>query len=347
MSKTTEIETQSGKTLKSRVIMILKLAFVCGLLYFLAKKGFISVQAMQQAFQRWDKIIPAVLALLFSVGLGVIRWQWLLEAHNIQLGWVKTLQLTFIGNFFNVALPGAVSGDLIKAFYIGKELKAQKAAAFGSILFDRVVGLSALILLSAGALLFNIGSPANSGLIRGIQFVLTAGASGFLAFYTYLFLVREKHDPLLKVLKWMETKVSKLSAITQIYSSLRHYHNHRITILKALGISVIIHMIVGWSCLNFAQALGETHLAIGSLYVVIPLGLLVTAIPVAPAGVGTGNIAFLYLFHLINSERGADIFSLFALTNLFVGALGGLVYFRFRSDVQVPSLQGAEPSTAV
>jgi len=101
--------------------------------------------------------------------------------------------------------------------------------------------------------------------------------------------------------------------------------------MKVLVASILIHLTVGWCCLNFAQALGEFQLSLGSLYIVVPLGLLITAIPVAPAGVGTGNLAFLYLFHLIGSERGADVYSLFALTNIVLSSIGGLVYLRYKS----------------
>lgn len=339
-------QNKINPALKQKIILFLKLVFVFGLLYFLAQKGFISLSATQQALSHWEKIVPAVLALFFSVFLGVIRWQWLLRAQDIHLNWGRTTQLSLIGCFFNIALPGAVSGDFVKAFYVGKETRGQKARAFGTILFDRVVGLSALVLVSAGALIFGFESYLNTPLFAAIQFVLGTGAVCVITFYTYLFLVREKHDPLLKFLKYIDGRVEKLKSITQIYESLRHYHNHRVTVIKALLLSIFIHMTVGWGCLYFAQALGEMQLPLSALYVVVPLGLLITAVPVAPAGVGTGNVAFLYFFHLLHSERGADVYSLVAMTNILVGMIGGLIYFRFRSHGEkAPSLESVPVSS--
>jgi hypothetical protein len=83
--------------------------------------------------------------------------------------------------------------------------------------------------------------------------------------------------------------------------------------------------------MNIAHALGDSHLPLVSLYVVVPIGLVLTSIPIAPAGVGTGHAAFLYLFHLIGSDRGADVFSLYAIGNLFTGLIGGLVYLQFKA----------------
>lgn len=331
-------QTTQNKSIRSKLVLAAKMTFVIGLLYFLVQKGFISVQATQQALQQWHKIIPGITAIFIAAALGVVRWQWLLRAQNIQLDWGRTFQLTFIGNFFNIALPGAVSGDFVKAFYVGKEVKGYRARAFGSILFDRVAGLSALILVSAGALIFGLQDYLHSPLFRAIQVVLGLGASSVILFYGYLFLVQEKHDPVLKVFQWLEKKTSKAEALTRIYLGIRHYHHHRLAVTKVLILSIIIHLAYGWGCLCFAEALGDTHLSLIGLYIVVPLGLLVTAVPVAPAGVGTGNVAFLYLFQLLGSQRGADVFSLAALTNILVGAVGGLIYFRFRSHEPAPVL---------
>lgn len=331
-------KSKQNTNYKKYIIPLLKLSLVSGLLYYLVRKGFISLQATQEALQQWEKILPAIIAIFLTLPLGVYRWQWLLRAQNIHLRWTKALQLTMIGNFFNIALPGAVSGDFVKAFYVGKEIRGEKTRAFGSILFDRVAGVSALVVVSAVALAFGLSSFLHSPLMRGIQALMGTAALSVLLFYGYLFMVRERHDPLLRGLRRIEKKFKPVEAITRVYSSLRHYHNHRSTVLKVLAVSAIIHLTVGWSCLRFASALGDTHLSLLSLYVVVPLGLLVTAIPIAPGGVGTGNVAFLYLFHLIGSERGADVFSLFAVTQIAFGCLGGLVYFRFRAGKPLPNM---------
>src|ERR1700692_579409 len=143
--------TQNNRA-RQIISYVIKCSFVGGLLYFLVQKGFISVKDTQEAFTHWSNTLPAVLALAIGIVFGIQRWKWLLEAQGIHLKWSRVAQLTLIGNFFNVALPGAVSGDFVKAFYIGKEMPGKRARAFGSILFDRVAGLSALVLLSAFSL---------------------------------------------------------------------------------------------------------------------------------------------------------------------------------------------------
>jgi uncharacterized protein (TIRG00374 family) len=327
-----------NSAIKSKIKFALKITAVLALFFFLGKKGFISVNQTRHAILEWRYSVPGFLGLVFCSFLGVIRWNWLMKAHGIHLPISRTLQLTFIGNFFNIALPGAVSGDFIKAFYVGKEANGQNAKAFGSILFDRVAGLSALVVLSAVAFLVEIASMTDSAFLKAVQVFLSTAAVAVILFYAYLFLVRENHDPLLRLFKFLESKSSKLGLFARIYESLRHYHSHRVTVLKVLGISVIVHLIVGWSFLQFAYALGDTQLQLLPLYVIVPLGLLVIAVPVLPAGLGTGHAAFLYLFGLLGSQRGADVFSIYALATIILGAVGGAVYLRFRSTEAAPVL---------
>jgi uncharacterized protein (TIRG00374 family) len=322
---------------KSHLKTFLKIAFVVALLFWLSRRGFISMHETGRAFADWQNSAPGLAAMLFTAFLGAVRWQILLRAQNIRLSWSRVIQLTLIGNFFNIALPGAVSGDFVKAFYVGKETGGQRARAFGSILFDRVAGLSALVLVAASALLFGYHEFEHSALMVGTRFFIVTAAVCVLFFYAYLFLVREHHDPVLRILRALEAKVPKIGTLTRIYEALRHYHNHRLAVLKVLAISVVVHLLVGWACYHFAAALGETAIPLLAVYVIVPLGLLVTAVPVAPAGLGTGHAAFLYLFGLLGSQRGADVFTLIALVNILIGAIGGIVYLRFRAHEVAPS----------
>jgi glycosyltransferase 2 family protein len=328
------------KSTKKAVSFALKILFVSIVFYFLGKKGLISVEATRRALGEPGRILSAVCAIILAMLFSAIRWQWLLKAQNIQLKWARTFQLVFIGQFFNIALPGAVSGDFVKAFYVANEVQGQRARAFGSILFDRIVGLSGLVLVSAGALLLQLNSFLGTPFFNAIQAFVGTAAIIVLTFYSYLFLVQEHHDPIFRLLKNLEQKYPKVGSLTRIYEGARHYHHHRLTVLKAILISIGIHLCVGFACIQFAYAMGESQLPAFGMMVIIPLGLLATAIPVLPAGVGTGHAAFAGLFQLLGSARGADIFSFYVLFQLCLGGVGGLVYLRFKSSrVSVPTLQ--------
>lgn len=318
------------------VKFLLKLGFVVALMTFLVQKGFISLKDTGRAFSRYDFMVPAALALLLNAGLGALRWQWLLKPQGIELPFSRTLQLTLIGNFFNIALPGAVSGDFVKAFYVGREVPGLRGRSFGSILFDRVAGLSALVFVSAVTLL------SGASISKPLQLFVALAAVGVVVFYGYIFWVKPDRDPVLRVLKSLTETRPRVGSILRIYEGLREYHTSKNVVIRVLLLSCVIHLIVGWSMLQFARALDDEMISLISIYRVAPLGLLVTAIPVMPAGVGTGHAAFHYLFSLVGSVRGADVFTMVALCNLSIGAIGGLVYLRFKQ--MDPSGTGFDPA---
>ena len=322
--------------LKTSFVTLIKLTLVVVLIRFLADKGFLSIEAIRRALEQPERIALALLALTFGTVFSIVRWQYLLRAQDIHLSWGKTVQLAMIGNFFNIALPGAVSGDFVKAFYIAREIHGQRARAFGSILFDRVAGVSGLVLISALALSLSRLESGGPSQFTAISAFVVVAAIGVVGFFGYLFLVPENRDPLFVLFEKAENRVARLGSFKRIYIGLRHYHHHRTTVLRSLALSLAIHALVCFACLQLVMALGDQPLSLPALFTVVPLGLLVTAIPVAPAGVGTGHAAFGALFLLLGSNMGANVFSFMVLHGLLVGALGGLVYLRFKS--QLPAL---------
>lgn len=317
-----------NKTLRTLV----KFAFVIGLLVFLGKKGFLSVEETRKALSRYDLVLPALLMMMLGTSLSIVRWFYLVSAQGIHLQFGRTFMLCCVGFFFNIALPGVVSGDVIKAIYVAREIKGKRARAFSSIIFDRVVGLSGLILVAASALGASFFlSPLEGKALRAVQLLVAASGTSIVLFFAYLFLVKENWDPLLKVFQKLEDRYPFLGSFTRTYEGIRVYHENRKTVLAALAISCVIHLLSITSCVIFARAMGLSIPTL-SMFIVIPIGMIVTAIPVTPAGVGTGHAAFLALFAMLGSQRGADIFNFWLLYKIIEGSIGGIAYLRFRSD---------------
>ena len=56
--------------------------------------------------------------------------------------------LGLIGMVFNLVIPGAVGGDLIKAAYLAR-MRIRKTQAIASMVIDRILGLLGLFILAA------------------------------------------------------------------------------------------------------------------------------------------------------------------------------------------------------
>jgi hypothetical protein len=134
----------------------------------------------------------------------------------------------------------------------------------------------------------------------------------------------------------LHVRFGKIASLARIYEGVRNYHRHRWMTLESLLVSCAIHVLSASCCLLFTMALepGDTQsIPYLGLYALAPLGLLATAIPLAPAGVGTGHAAFGWLFMLLGYKSGANVFSLMVVYQILWSFIGGLVYLRFRSEI--------------
>ncbi|MCF8023995.1 MAG: flippase-like domain-containing protein [Desulfobacteraceae bacterium] len=83
-----------------------------------------------------------------------IKWNFLLKAINIKIGWFESVKIYFISSFLGVFLPPTVGGDAVRVYHIHK-LKHPLKDIISSIIIERVIGLISLLLFAmAGCLLF-------------------------------------------------------------------------------------------------------------------------------------------------------------------------------------------------
>ena len=133
-------------------------------------------------------------------------------------------------------------------------------------------------------------------------------------------------------LRHLATRFAFLRGVLKVYEGVRVYHDKRGVTLACIGASIIAHgfLVVAWIC--FVNAMEIDGIPIGAMFVVVPIGMLVSSIPIGPAGIGTGHAAFLAIFALLGSNRGADLFNLVLAFQFIQAALGGMVYLTVRAE---------------
>jgi uncharacterized membrane protein YbhN (UPF0104 family) len=75
------------------------------------------------------------------------RWHVLLKVQGIRLSVPRLSGLFLIGMFYNQFLPGGTGGDIIKSYFLLKETD-RKAGALLAVVFDRFIGLVALVAIT-------------------------------------------------------------------------------------------------------------------------------------------------------------------------------------------------------
>src|SRR5213594_5058816 len=76
------------------------------------------------------------------------RWHVLLKVQKIHLSLPRLSGLFLIGMFYNQFLPGGTGGDIIKSYLLLKETTDKKAGALLAVVFDRLIGLVALVAIT-------------------------------------------------------------------------------------------------------------------------------------------------------------------------------------------------------
>jgi glycosyltransferase 2 family protein len=117
--------------------------------------------------------------LLFNLSLVVraYRWQLLLCGLGVTVSLRRLIELYFVGNFFNIALPSGFGGDVVRVVEVARDVP--KSTATGTVLLDRLTGLLMLFVMAIFVL------PFQKDFIAPIfQWVLiigaVAGTAGFV-----------------------------------------------------------------------------------------------------------------------------------------------------------------------
>jgi len=319
--------------LKKVLINFSKIALVALLLYWLATTGKLDFSELSILFKKPSILFVAVGVWVFSaLVIGSIRWNLLLGGLGIRIPFVRVLRLQLIGFFFNTAMPGAVGGDVVKGMYVLKEKSAtSKTNALLTIVLDRIIGLVAIFAIAAIAILTRFDFvQANAGLMTLSLFI---GIGVALIFIVAIFCLTEiftDRDPFLFLLS---KKFPGFKIFKKIYQALILFRKQPGIIGVAFLLSIaaqVMSLLFGYL---LATNLSDKSVDLLIYSVVHPIGILATALPLAPGGLGIGHIAFDRLFVMAGIAGGANVFNVMVLSQLAMNLLGIIPYILHKSEI--------------
>src|SRR5207253_4790932 len=103
-------------------------------------------EALRHAHYSW--VLLGILGYVIVEIAAAFRWHVLLKVQRIHLSFWRLSGLFLIGMFYNQFLPGGTGGDIIKSYYLLKETSDKKAGALLAVVFDRFIGLVALVAIT-------------------------------------------------------------------------------------------------------------------------------------------------------------------------------------------------------
>lgn len=317
---------------RRRLWLVAKLSVAGGLIWYALASGKLDLRSVAGALGRPAPLLAGGGCVLAALALAVVRWRCLVLGQSVEMGWGAAFRLSLVGMFFSSLLPGAVSGDIIKAYYSCRREPGAQAGLILSVLLDRFLGLVGIAPLALAATLLNWERvTANPGLFFLAKLVFLGCAVLCLSLVA-LFWGGPSGGR--RIAAWLERPgvPAVLGGIWQATRRLKTGSGH---FLRALLVAVAIPPLVGLSFLFFAMALDEYGVSLLEHLFTIPFVVLSMAVPIVPAGVGVGQLTAAALYAWIpgaGHSLGADMVTLLQLWRLLASLPGGLLY---------PGLKGA------
>src|SRR5262252_2799868 len=176
--------------MKKLLVTIFQLSVTIGVLYWVyhdPNRRAQMLEALRNAEYRW--VVMSMLAYGVVEVAAAFRWHVLLKVQQIRLSVPRLAGLFFIGLFYNQFLPGGTGGDIIKSYYLLKETPDKKAGALLAVVFDRFIGLVALVAITATLITLRYDFLSQKPETRNLLWLLLALLGASVAFLISTFVV--------------------------------------------------------------------------------------------------------------------------------------------------------------
>jgi len=316
--------------------IVIRLAVAVGLIAWLVCGGKLKPSDIASALtQRPGWVFAAAILYAVATFIGMIRWWVLLAAQGVRLRAWDIVHLSFIGFVFSSYIPGSVSGDLVKAYYIARETH-KKTGAVMSVLLDRMLGLFMFVTTAAVALaiwlicggLESI-DPAMRPKIQVLAWSVFVIDAMFLAGFAMLWSRSLRRNGLFnRFLGGLPLS----SAIRRIYDAVFVYRDRpgHVAVAVVLAFLLLVPIILSQYCCG--AAVGEEQQSVDSYFFLGSIGVVINAIPLGPMGIGSGEAGYDILFGAFGSEegKGAALIAMLHIIMFVWNQIGWIFYFRGR-----------------
>lgn len=269
-------------------------------------------------FQRLNPWCFALSLITFTVAQVIIavRWWLLLRAQSIYIEVLAAVRLFFLGLFYNNVMPGAVGGDLLKAWYVTRHTDKRLEGVL-SVFVDRFIGLAGLVLMAivtyslfvrggmtTGA---EAGEPGPSGwfsrhggVILWVGLAVAAGLALLLVHPYGRMRLRQGAGR-----AWF----AGLRLLKEVKDAIVVYCSRPWVLLWALVLTFVSQSMVIVAFWLLGRNLG-IEAGLEYYFVVFPIMWVVAAVPVSIAGLGVLEAGIVELFRLLTATAAEKTLAL-------------------------------------
>jgi hypothetical protein len=228
---------------------------------------------------------------------------------------------------FNFVIPGAIGGDFVRAAYLCRE-QSRRAQPIASVFVDRLVGLIGLFVIGGitGALYWSQLERPVRALVTA-AWIATAVTTAILAL-AFLPAIGQSGSSDHGHSKRLRTLRAELAAVGQ------SYRKHFAVIPLAISMGMLTHTMNVFAFHAVSQALFPRIPGVTEHFLIVPLVLFSTAVPLPFGALGVSEHISARLFRLASASTGAVAMMAFRILQLGGALIGAIVYLGNKSQVR-------------
>ncbi|UUO06154.1 flippase-like domain-containing protein [Blastopirellula sp. J2-11] len=326
--------------MKKTLLTLLKFAVPAGILTYLIRDLVVNhgaeLQQIRDSPKNWGLLTLAFALAMTALICTFLRWRLLVVTLQMPFRVTDALRLGFLGFLFNFVGAGSVGGDLFKAIFIAREYPQNRAAAFATVVVDRMIGLYALLVVTSLATLAIDRTIADTAMLTVLNIIYGLTIAGGLGVGMILLpgFTRGSVSEILRNLPKVGSKIGNL------IDAVRLYRRQPLVLTVIAVMSLSIHGLFAMSVYCIAHGLFTDVPTLLEHLVIVPLSMVFAALPIAPGGMGTFELAMNYLYQHVPTPPAAEgigtIVALGYRVITILMALVGVVYYWFyRKEVGV------------
>ncbi|MBK1831398.1 flippase-like domain-containing protein [Verrucomicrobiaceae bacterium R5-34] len=267
-----------------------------------------------------------------TVLTSALRWHVLLRAQSIDVSFSYIGKLTLIAALFNVASFGTAAGDAMKMISVMRRYPDKKVVITMTVMIDHMVGFisGGLIFLVFAWAFGTVQATENFG-VRQAFIATTVFQAVGIFFIVVMYLISS--DRMLEKFGGKMPKMMANKHIQSITSSLNCIRSSWKALTVSLAASFALSASYFLAFYAGLQTIGE-DVAVSTIFTVMPIVDVVSALPISISGLGVRERAFDFLVSELagiatSSAVSASLIGF--LFHVFWGVVGGIYLIFDRS----------------
>lgn len=325
-------ERRSALRHRGWLVKLLKLTAGVAIVFWLVGSGRLDLTVVSRALSSWPQLLLLLAIQYSTVGIASWRWLILLRAQRISVGLSECFSVSMIGSVLGLATPAGAGGEVARIYLVQRRAGRKMGAVISTVVLDRLMGLLSLLLIGGIALAVN--GPLvleNAALLRLGGVVGVAIVVGFGLLAVAICLSAQASSRLHR----LAGRLPILRRFAAFADAVVAYRDAPLVIGVALLLSLLSQVAI---CASFAlilHVMGSRPMSVSALFATVPVALIASMIPLTPASIGVGQIAFFTLFQLTSGRGtdGANAFTLYQCVYLVMSLTGLAFYLRSKSPV--------------